>query len=80
MLLSPVSPPSPSPPQAALYYEWAALELAGGNQFKALGVLAKGLKEHAAPARCARLGLTCRDASLARACMQQESVPPGQSG
>lgn len=36
---------------AALYYEWAALELAGGNQFKALGVLAKGLKEQAQPAR-----------------------------
>lgn len=39
---------------AALYYEWAALELAGGNQFKALGVLSKGLKERAQPARCAR--------------------------
>lgn len=37
---------------AALYYEWAALELAGGNQFKALGVLAKGLKEQAQPVRC----------------------------
>ncbi len=36
---------------AALYYEWAALELSGGNQFKALGVLAKGLKEQAQPAR-----------------------------
>ncbi|PSC73666.1 hypothetical protein C2E20_3077 [Micractinium conductrix] len=35
---------------AALYYEWAALELAGGNQFKALGVLSKGLKERAQPA------------------------------
>ena len=31
--------------------EWAALELAGGNQFKALGVVAKGLKEAAQPAR-----------------------------
>ncbi|PRW45719.1 hypothetical protein C2E21_5938 [Chlorella sorokiniana] len=35
---------------AVLYYEWAALELAGGNQFKALGVVAKGLKEAAQPA------------------------------
>ena len=31
--------------------EWAALELAGGNQFKALSVVAKGLKEAAQPAR-----------------------------
>ena len=31
--------------------EWAALELAGGNQFKALSVVGKGLKEAAQPAR-----------------------------
>jgi len=31
--------------------EWAALELAGGNQFKALSVVSKGLKEAAQPAR-----------------------------
>lgn len=35
---------------AALYYEWAALELASGSQAKALGVLGKGLKEQAQPA------------------------------
>ncbi|KAI7845303.1 hypothetical protein COHA_001145 [Chlorella ohadii] len=35
---------------ALLYYEWAALELAGGNQFKALSVVSKGLKEAAQPA------------------------------
>ncbi len=36
--------------QAALYYEWAALEAGSGNRTKALGVLAKGLKEDAQPA------------------------------
>lgn len=36
--------------QAALYYEWAALEAGSGNRTKALGVLAKGLKENAQPA------------------------------
>ena len=35
---------------AALYYEWAALEQLGGNAFKALGVLSKGLREKAQPA------------------------------
>lgn len=34
---------------AALYYEWAALEAGGGNAFRALGVLGKGLKEQAQP-------------------------------
>ena len=39
---------------AALYYEWAALEAAGGNEVKALGVLGKGMKEQAQPAWCVR--------------------------
>ena len=38
---------------AALYYEWAALELVAGSPTKALGVLAKGLKEQAQPVRLA---------------------------
>jgi hypothetical protein len=44
---------------AGMYYEWAALEAAGGSQFKALGVLAKGLKEQAQPARSAWGAFVC---------------------
>jgi hypothetical protein len=36
---------------AGLYAEWAALENMDSNAFKALSVLAKGLKERAEPSR-----------------------------
>lgn len=38
---------------AFLYSEWASLEYASGNVSKALGILAKGLREKAQPSRCA---------------------------
>jgi hypothetical protein len=38
---------------AHLYHVWASLEHADGNVSKALGILAKGLKSGAQPARCA---------------------------
>lgn len=37
---------------AHLFYEWACLEHAAGNVSKALGVLAKGFRAEAQPARC----------------------------
>jgi lipopolysaccharide biosynthesis regulator YciM len=41
---------------AHLYYEWACLEHAAGNVSKALGVLAKGIRAEAQPARCGMAG------------------------
>ena len=36
---------------AQLYYEWASLEHEAGNVSKALGIIAKGLRSEAQPAR-----------------------------
>lgn len=37
---------------AHLYYEWAVLEHSAGNISKALGIIAKGMRADAQPARC----------------------------
>lgn len=37
--------------RAAMYHEWAVLEHSAGNVSKALGIIAKGLRADAQPAR-----------------------------
>jgi hypothetical protein len=56
---------------AHLYYEWACLEHVAGNVSKALGVLAKGIRAEAQPARCGRNGTASASCCLgtSAACM-----------
>eukprot|EP00878_Enallax_costatus_P046889 GHUV01057204.1.p1 GENE.GHUV01057204.1~~GHUV01057204.1.p1 ORF type:complete len:670 (+),score=222.28 GHUV01057204.1:746-2755(+) len=63
---------------ARLYFEWASLEHEAGNVSKALGIIAKGLRSGAQPARYVHR-VTSFSATLAVGCVANvasSSVPP----